>query len=64
LRIVAATRHRNVSQATIDELLSALLGIHMDKHAVSSLSLAAVTRHRVAMIEMRILPNVERDRSA
>src|SRR5260370_13536026 len=64
MRIVAATRHRNVCQAAIDELLSPLLGVHMDEHAVSSLSPAAVARHRVAMIEMRILPNVERDRAA
>jgi hypothetical protein len=61
LRIVAATRHRDVSQATIDELLSRLLGVHMDEHAIRSLSLTAVTRQRVAIIEMRILTNVECD---
>ncbi len=35
----------------------------MDEHAVSSLPLAAVARHRIAVVEMRILSNVERDRA-
>jgi hypothetical protein len=39
-------------------------GVYVDKRAISSLPLAVVTRHRVAIIEMRILPNVERDRAA
>jgi hypothetical protein len=33
----------------------------MDEHAIRSLSLTAVTRQRVAIIEMRILTNVECD---
>ena len=61
LRIVAATGHCNVCQATIDELLSPLLGVHMDEHAIRSLSLTTVTRQGVAIIEMRILTNVECD---
>ena len=63
LRVVAATRHRNVCQATIDELLSPLLGIHVDEHAISSLSLTAVTRHGIAVVEMPILLNIECDRA-
>jgi hypothetical protein len=60
LRVVAATRHRNVRQATIDEFLSPLFGVHMDEHAVRRLTLTAVACHRVAVVEMRILSNVER----
>lgn len=36
----------------------------MDEHAVSSLPLAAVARHRVPLIEIRILSNLERYRAA
>ena len=35
----------------------------MDEHTVSSLPLAAVARHGIAVIEVRILSNVERDRA-
>jgi hypothetical protein len=35
----------------------------MDEHAVRRLSLAAVAGHCVAVIEVRILSNVERDRA-
>ena len=59
LRVVAATRHSNVCKAAIDELFSGLLGVHVDEHAVGGLPLTAVARHRVAVIEMRILSNIE-----
>ncbi len=32
-----------------------MFGVHMDEHAVSGLPLAAVARHGVAVVEMRIL---------
>ena len=56
----ASARHRDVGQATIDELLS-LFRVHMNEDAISCLPLAAVTRHRVAIIQMRILSNVKCD---
>jgi len=33
LRVVTGARHRDVCEATIDEFLSPLFGVHMDKHS-------------------------------
>ena len=41
-----------------------LFGVHMDKHSISSLTLTAMARHGIAVVQMRILSNVERDRAA
>ena len=64
LRIVAAPRHRHIRQAAIHELFSCLLRVHVHEHAVGGLSLAAVARHCIAVVEMRILFDVERDAPA
>jgi integrase/recombinase XerD len=49
LCIVASPRNGHVRQPAIDELFSCLFGVHVDKHAVGGLSLAAVARHCIAV---------------
>src|SRR6266478_3046763 len=61
LRIIASTRYRHIRQPAIDEFFSRLFGVDMDEHAVGGLSLAAVARYRVAVVEMRMLFHVERN---
>src|SRR5487761_573256 len=59
LRIVAPTRYCYVNEALVYEFFSGLLCIHVDEHAVGSLPLAAVARDRIAVVEVRILFDVE-----
>jgi len=61
LGIVASAGHRHIRQAAMHEFFSRLLSIHMHEHAVGGLSLAAVARHCIAVVEMRILFDVEYD---
>src|SRR5580704_7323048 len=61
LCIVAATRYGYVSQPAIHQFFSRLLSVHMHKHTVGCLTLAAVTRHRVTVIEMRMFLHIERN---
>src|SRR6266480_4614536 len=64
LRVVASTRHRHIRKPAIHKFLPRLLGVHVHEHAVRGLSLAAVARHRVAVVKMRILFYVECDPAA
>jgi hypothetical protein len=41
-----------------------LLRVHMHEHAVSGLPLAAVARHRIAIVAMWVVPDVECDCAA
>jgi hypothetical protein len=59
LGVIPSTGYSDVCQPAIDELFSSLGRVHMDKNSVSGLSLTAVARHGVAVIEMRILSNIE-----
>lgn len=52
-------RDRDVCQPPIHELFFCLFSVHVDENAVGSLSLAAVARHGIPVIEMRILLDVE-----
>ena len=61
--VVLPTRDGHISNAAVHQLL-AFLRVHVDQHAVGSLALAAVARHRVTVIEMRMLADVERDFAA
>ncbi len=59
--IVASARHRHIRQTPIHQFFARLLGVNVNKHAVGGLSLAAVACHGIAVIEMRIVLDVERD---
>src|SRR5580704_9399810 len=61
LSVVPPARDGHVRQAPIDELLSQPFGVHMYQDAVSRLSLAAVARHRVAVVEMGMVVDAERE---
>jgi hypothetical protein len=61
---MATARHRNVCQAPVNEFFSRALSVHMDEHAVGGLALTAVTRDCVAVVEMRIVSDVERESAA
>ena len=52
LNVVPAPRDRDVGQALIEELCSGAVGVDMYEHAVGGLPLAAVTRHRIAVVQM------------
>ena len=64
LRVVASPRHGHIRQPAVNELFSCLLGIHVNKYAVGGLSLAAMARHGIAVVEMQILFYVECDCAA
>ena len=64
LRVVAATRYRDVCQAPIDEFFSRPLAVYVDEHTVGGLPLAAVARYGMAVVKMRILLGVERNGTA
>ena len=61
LRVKSSPRHGHIRQPAIDELFSCLVRVHVNKHAVGGLTLAAVTRHCVAVVEMGIFFDVECD---
>ncbi len=46
LRVVAATRHRYIGQTPVHEFFARLLGVHVNKHAVGGLTLAAMAGHQ------------------
>ena len=64
LGIAASARHRHICQTPIHQFFSCLLSVHMDEYPVGGLSLAAVARHCIAVVEMRILFDVECDCAA
>ena len=64
LHIELRPRHRDISHAAIEKLAVRLLRVHMDKHTVGGLALAAVARHRVTIVQMRMLLDVELDLAA
>ena len=59
LRVVPTARHCDIRQAAVDEFFSGLFHVHVNKHSVGSLSLAAMARHGIPVIEVRILLDVE-----
>ena len=61
LRVVTTTRYGNVCQPAIHEFFTRVFGVYVNQHAIRSLSLTAVARHGIAIVEMRILFDVERD---
>src|SRR6266480_194851 len=61
LRVVASTRHRHIRKPAIHKFLARLLRVHVHEYAVCGLSLAAVARHCVAVVKMRILIHLECD---
>ena len=50
-----AARDGNVGHAVVEQVFRSQLGIDVDQHAVGGLPLAGMARHRIAMIEMRML---------
>src|SRR6266702_545713 len=61
LGIVHSARNRHVGEATIDQLLVPMFGVHVDQDAVCGLTLAAVAGDRIAIIDVRPLVDVELD---
>jgi hypothetical protein len=59
LGVIPSAGYSDVCQSAIDELFSSLVRIHVDKNPISGLAFTAVARHRVTVIEMRILLNIE-----
>ena len=59
LRIVCPTRNSNVSHAVVEQVFGSKLCVDVDQHAISSLALAGMAGHGVAMIEMRMLTRIE-----
>jgi hypothetical protein len=59
LRVIASTRYRNVCHAAVEQILSALLGVHVNEDTVGSLSLAGVAGHGITVVEMRMLARIE-----
>jgi hypothetical protein len=55
LRVIASPRQGHIRQTPIHEFFSGLLGVH----PVGGLSLAAVARYCIAVVEMWILFDVE-----
>src|SRR5271170_4758797 len=64
LRVVTSPRHRNIRQPAVDEFFSCLFRGHVNKYAVGGLPLAAVACYCIAVVEMRILFDVECDGAA
>jgi hypothetical protein len=61
LGIVAAARDRDVRQTLIHELFSGSLQVDVHEDAVGRLSLAAVTRDGVAVVQVGVDADVEGD---
>ena len=64
LRVVCAARNGNVGHAVVEQVFGSQLCISVDQHPVGGLSLAGMTRDRVAMIEVRMLRRIEFDLAA
>jgi hypothetical protein len=63
-RVVPAPRHRHIRQAPIDEVFAGTLRVHVHEHAAGRLPLAAVACHGIALVEMGMTVDLERDGSA
>jgi hypothetical protein len=63
LHVKLSPRHRHIGHVAVDEFAGSLYRVHVDQHPVGGLALAAVARHRITVIEMRMLPRVELDLS-
>jgi hypothetical protein len=61
LGIVAPPRHGHIRQPAIHQFFASLLCVYVNEYAVGGLSLAAVARHSIAVVEMPILFDVECD---
>lgn len=59
LRIVAGSRNGHIRHPAVDEIRVGLLAVHVNQHAVSGLSLAAVAGDGVAVIEMGMVLGAE-----
>src|SRR5208283_3318520 len=64
LGVIASTRDGNIGHAAVEQILSAQLGVYVDKDTVGSLSLTGVAGHGIAMIEMRMQAGIESERAA
>ena len=53
LHIPRAARDGDIGHAVVEQVFRAQLGADVDQHAVRGLSLAGMTRDRIAMIEIR-----------
>src|SRR5713226_6594483 len=59
LRIVPRARQGDVCEAPIHELFGRVLQVHVDEYTVGRLPLAAMTGHRIALIQVWMRLNVE-----
>jgi hypothetical protein len=59
-----AARERDVRQAPIHERCSGALQVDVQEDAVGCLSVAAVARDRIAVVQVRMSANVEGHRPA
>src|SRR5207249_7233125 len=59
--IIACPRHGHVCQARVEEIPVCPYAIYMNQHAVGRGSLSTVARHCIAVVEMWMLVDIERD---
>src|SRR2546426_653651 len=55
---------RRPPRSTLFPYTTLFRSVHVDEHAVCSLPLAAVTRHGISIVEMRVIVDLKRDRTA
>src|SRR6202789_1780852 len=59
LGVVGTTRNRDIRHAVVKQVFCSKFCVHVDKHPVGGLSLAGVTGHGVAVVEMWMLHRIK-----
>jgi hypothetical protein len=63
LGIIRFTRNADISHAAVEDVLRGQFRVHMNQHAVGSLSLAGMAGHCITVVEMWIFSWIECDRA-
>ena len=58
---MTGARYRHVRQPSIDQHVGRVVGVDVNQDAIGGLALAAVARHRVAVVEVRVLAQSKPD---
>src|ERR1035441_7978036 len=59
LRVVCPARDGDIGHAVVEQVFCSKLSVHVDKDAVSGLSLAGVAGHGIAVVKMRMLHRIK-----
>src|ERR1039457_6820169 len=61
LRIILPARNCNIGHAVVEQVFCAEFGINVHEHALGGLPLTGITRHGIAVVNMRMLLRIDGD---